>query len=200
MKKLTLILSVYAFSQGLVSQVPQLQVSLSLNGYDIEQLTSPQDPNTIPTIYMVMGDELGFEVLGVPSNSSVRPKIHGLPKVWEASFAGDMMFHVDPNFGPNTISPFIGLDSRVHTLMLRRYPSGFEPFERDWQITRLQSNTSVYEWSYTAQRKMDPTLIRYNQNNYYRWPKKHKNKDGTFKNQRQNQKEGLNMKFLYHWY
>lgn len=186
----------FAQAQGVNTN---FQVYLSVNGVEKAQLTSPQDPNTIPTINMVMGDELGFRILGAPSDSSVRPKIYGLPKVWEAAFAGDMMYHVDPNFGPNTINPFIGLDSRVHTLMLKPFPEDFEIFEKDWVIRNLPNNTSAYEWSYTAQRQMDPMIEKYDQNNYYRWPKRHKNKDGTFKNQRQNQKEGLNMKFLYHW-
>ena len=177
----------------------QLQsVELTVNGKKVSQLTYPQNPQNIPTIEMFMGDDLDFKITASSNSKQYRPAISGLPKVWEAAFAGDMMFHVDPNFEPNTINPFIGLDSRVHTLMMRRYPAGFKVFEKDWNITQQGSN-SVYKWRYTAQREMDPAITKYDEGTYYRWPKKHKKKDGTFMNQRQNQKEGLNMKFLYHW-
>lgn len=178
-----------------------MTVVLSVNGATLQTINYPQDASNIPTLNLTMGDDLKFEVSGSVESTIVKPEIYGLPKVWEAPFAGDMYFHCDPNFGPNSINPFIGLDSRVHTLMLRPFPDDFKIFENGWSISDASSSksvSSIFEWTYTAQREMDPQVRNY-KTGYYKWQKKHKKKDGKFISQRQNQKEGLNMKFLSHW-
>lgn len=179
------------------------EVNLKVNENEAITLTYPQKESDIPIINLTMGDDLDFTVIGSLPENTVRPRIYGLPKVWEAPFAGDLYFHCDPNFGPATINPFIGFDSRVHTLMLRKFPDNYSIVEKDWDVSINNEETTqftIFDWKYTAQREMDPDILNYKQDNYYRWAKRHKNKDGTLKNQRQNQKEGLNMKFLHHWY
>lgn len=201
MKNLLYALGIFIsiLSYTVKAQTTNFNLKLLVDGVQLKELNSENNKDLsdseLPVLELKIGKKLQFKV---SSEQAHRPYISGLPMVWEAAFAGDIMFHCDPNFAPLSITPFIGLDSRVHTLMLRPFPENFKLFEDDWLATG-DNNRHVYDWTYTIQREMNPNL-RYSANNYYDWPKKHKSKStGAYISQRQNQKEGLNMKFLYHW-
>lgn len=173
-------------------------VALTTGG-ETTTISYPQDDTDIPVLDMVMGDELQIEVK--TPYQGLEPEIYGLPKVWPAAFAGDLMFYCDPNYGPGSINPHIGLDSRVHTLQLRPFPPDYVLYENweEWIDYGAEDGKdwNVFQWTYTAEREMDATKTKYEP--FHKWEKKHFKKDGTLMNQRQNQKEGLNMKFLNHW-
>lgn len=174
------------------------ELKLGKNGNDLQTIAYPQNENNIPTFDFVMGDELNIELTS--DYKGLEPIIYGLPKIWAAPFAGDLMFHCDPNYGPGSINPFIGLDSRVHTLMLRPFPPGYI-LRESWEESPVYLTDKTrhrFSWTYTAEREMDANLSSYVAP--HKWEKKHIKKDGSgILDQRQNQKEGLNMKFLNHW-
>ncbi|MBO9573504.1 MAG: hypothetical protein J7497_15045, partial [Chitinophagaceae bacterium] len=204
----------------LYSYVNTFKVTVSINGVAKPTLTYPA---ASPANYTVtMGDDISVKV---ESSAPVTPEIHGATKVWPAAFAGDMTFHCDPDVQPGSYYPFIGLDTRVHTLMLRPYPNGFVDQAPDWNPKgQLQSQTGLYNyaWSWTADRQSDGTKTKYSPSLI--WPKAHldtkyRQSDGSYAltnadasdctkcksmtynhgvtgYQRQDQKEGLNMQYL----
>lgn len=188
--------------------VNTFNVTVNING--VAQTTINYPSSTIPTYNVTMGDSVSITV---NSDKNVTPEIHGVTRVWPATFAGDMMFQCNPDVQPGEYNPFIGLDSRVHTLMLRKYPAGFQTRVPDWNPKGTLSNgIYTYSWGWTADRQMDPAKSKYTPS--LTWPKCHlspvRNADGSYdlstcKNmgttaspvyQRQDQKEGLNIQYL----
>ena len=184
-------------------------VIVSINGVDKPAITYPV--TTPPTYDLTMGDSISVRV---NTNVNVTPEIHGATRVWPAQFAGDMTYQCEPDLQPNGYIPFIGLDSRVHTLMLRPYPSGFQQKTPDWNPKgSVLNGVYSYAWGWTADREMDANKSKYTPSLI--WPKCHlnptRNPDGSYdlttcKNmsgdannpiyQRQDQKEGLNIQYL----
>jgi hypothetical protein len=185
------------------------RVTVSINGVNQPAITYPS--STVPTYNLTMGDSIG---VNVEIDKNMVPEIFGATQVWPAAFAGDLMFHCDPNKQPGGYAPFIGLDSRVHTLMLRPYPSNFQVKNLDWNPKgTLQSGMYQYQWGWTADRQTDANKTIYTPS--LLWPKCHlnptRNADGSYNlnackamgsdfwgnvYQRQDQKEGLNIQYL----
>lgn len=148
---------------------------------------------------LTMGDKITFEI---KTPFSLVPDISGVPDVWIARFAGDLMYYCTPSVVANDYKAFLGYDSRVHNLMIRRYPEGFEK-QYDNFIVR---DDDVWEWSWVLRRRMDANKTRYKHG--YEWPKTQQLAEdnpitllnGTkSRTQRRNQKEGLNMQYLTYW-
>ena len=149
---------------------------------------------------LTMGDKIAFEI---STPFTAIPQILGIPDVWVARSAGDLMYYCTPSVVPDDIKPFLGYDTRVHNLMLRQYPGHFTPtYDR---LTFYPQNHS-FHWSWILKRRMDATKTTYAHS--YDWPKTQrlaKNNpitllDGTTSRiQRRNQKEGLNMQYLTYW-
>ena len=157
------------------------------------------EPLELPALDVKMGDKITFEI-GAPFFAV--PDMSGIPDVWIARFAGDLMYYTTPSVIPGDHKAFLGYDTRVHNLMLRRYPDGFEP--RYEKFTR--NGSDMYTWSWVLRRRMDANKTRYEHG--YEWPKTQtlaENNpitllDGTKSHtQRRNQKEGLNMQYLTYW-
>ena len=147
---------------------------------------------------LTMGDTITFEI---ETPFFAVPDISGIPDVWIARFAGDLMYYCTPSVIPKDYKAFLGYDTRVHNLMLRRYPAGFEK-----QYDNFDQDRNVYKWSWVLKRRMDADTSSYT--NVYEWPKTQTLAptnpitllDGTQSfTQRRNQKEGLNMQYLTYW-
>ena len=169
-----------------------LKVSILINDNKKVDILYPQQENNLPTINLIMGDKVDFVV---EKDDELTPKIFGVPDVWVAPFAGDLMFHCNASVQPGEVQPFIGFDSRVHTLMLRAYPKKFKKHVPDWSKNYIASGKKItYTWSWTANREMSANKTKYVPS--YIWAKEHIDKNGNLTTQRQNQKEGLNMQYL----
>ncbi|MFC0181925.1 hypothetical protein ACFFJX_04905 [Pseudarcicella hirudinis] len=196
------------------------QFKLLVNGTErINVNTADSNAEEIlANVSLKLGDDVSIEYKSSLDNA---PDIAGVPSVWPAAFAGDMMFHCNPNVQPGGPRPFIGYDSRVHTLMMRSRPSTQSELYPSWQKDMVQG-LPRYRWSWTADRVMDGNVTKYTPS--LTWPKCHlattTNSDGsltyltrtgegvasyTCKNmgtdsapvyQRQDQKEGLNIQYL----
>lgn len=139
---------------------------------------------------LVLGDSIHFEVL---YRGRRPPQIKGVPAVWIARFAGDLMYYCSPNVSPGEFQPWIGYDSQVHHLQMRNYKGDplFEEKVPDW----TNDGNNTWYWGWTVQRRMDHRVATYQAE--YTWPKYKVLKDGGI--QRNNQREGLNLQFLNYW-
>lgn len=185
-----------------------LRLAVKVNGDDIQEspYLIPQNALNGPDIApldidlgtLTMGDTVTFEV-NSPYNSI--PYIRNVPDVWIARFAGDLMYYASPSVVPGSLKPFLGYDTRVHNLMLRTYPEGVD---RLYDHMLQNVDTRTWTWSWTLRRRMDASKTTYSYE--YEWPKTKTLTnpitllDGTKSyQQRNNQKEGLNMQYLTYW-
>ena len=169
----------------------------AVNGYaDI----SPLNIDLTDQGDLTMGDKIAFEIS--PPFTAI-PQILGIPDVWVARSAGDLMYYCTPSVVPDDIKPFLGYDTRVHNLMLRQHPGHFTP---TYDRLMFDKRNHLFQWSWILKRRMDATKTTYVHS--YDWPKTQrlaKNNpitllDGTTSRiQRRNQKEGLNMQYLTYW-
>ncbi|MGJ1195063.1 hypothetical protein ACR777_02540 [Sphingobacterium spiritivorum] len=167
----------------------RLKVFISVNGaFKSVYYAGNKDPDPLD---LVMGDSVTYEVSYYGRNA---PKIEGVPGVWIARFAGDLMYYCSPSVTPNEFNPWIGYDSRVHTLQLRN-KSGDPSFRERVPNWTHKPVTARWTWSWTAQRRMDATKPKYQAS--YNWKKYKVLNNGSL--QRNNQKEGLNVQFLNYW-
>ena len=164
-----------------------LSVQVKVNGV-LQQTYKAGNVNPNP-INLKMGDDVSYEVTYRGSDS---PVIEGVPGVWIARFAGDLMYYCTPSIQPNEFNPWIGYDSRVHNMQLRNYKGtpNFQLKVPDWS-----KNGNVWSWSWTAQRRMDANKVKYSPSHV--WIKYKTLKGGA--KQRNNQREGLNIQFLEYW-
>ena len=166
-----------------------LKVFVSINGiFNHVYFAGDKDPEPIN---LIMGDSVTYEV-GYYGRST--PKIEGVPGVWVARFAGDLMYYCSPSVTPNEFNPWIGYDSRVHTLQLRN-KSGDPAFIQRVPDWTHDPQTNRWIWGWPAQRRMDATKSKYQAS--YTWKKYKVLNNGSL--QRNNQKEGLNVQFLNYW-
>lgn len=137
-----------------------------------------------------MGDLITFDVT---YRGSGKPTIEGVAGTWTARFAGDLMYYCTPSVTPGEFNPWIGYDSRVHNMQLRRYKGDpdFQLKVPDWN----HSTGNLYTWSWTAQRRTDANKVKYQPSHV--WIKYKTLASGA--KQRNNQREGLNMQFLEYW-
>ena len=164
-----------------------LSVNVKINNVQV-QTYKAGNKNPSP-LNLKMGDVVTYEV---NYKGHKAPQIEGMPGVWIARFAGDLMYYCSPSVTPGEFSPWIGFDSRVHNLQLRNYngtPS-FKMRELDW----IHSE-NTWTWSYAAQREMDANKSKYLQP--HTWIKYKTLKSGI--KQRNNQREGLNIQYLEYW-
>lgn len=164
-----------------------LTVSFFLNGKLVQ---TNKSGNVNPTIIgATMGDSISYEVT---YNGTKPPRVEGIPSVWIARFAGDLMYYCSPNTNPGEFNPWIGYDSRVHNMQLRRYDGdpNFTLKVADWE-----RSGNVWSWGTVAQRRMDARKDKYQA--AYTWIKYKTLKSGA--KQRNNQREGLNIQFLDYW-
>jgi hypothetical protein len=174
----------------------KFELHIAVNGVEKTVQQWRKQGNEVPTIDLKMGDDVAFKVVDNTSStvsSSYRPKVTGIPAVWVAPFAGDLMFYCSPSVTPGEFNPWIGMDTRVHTLMLRKYPPDFQVNVPDWD--KVSSSPRAFLWNWTAQRHMDASKDKYTA--AYTWIKYKVLKDKSL--QRNNQKEGLNLTFLSFW-
>jgi len=150
--------------------VTNFRVVVSINGALYDPITYPQSTASIPVYNATMGDEISISVQSDIMDGGILPEIHGVPKVWAAQFAGDMMYHCNPDVQPGEFNPFIGFDTRVHTLMVRKTPDDFYSNVPNWDLT-LDGTKQSYSWSWTADRQMDATKTKYMPS--LTWPKAH---------------------------
>ncbi len=120
---------------------------------------------------------------------SNNPSIVGVASTWIARFSNDLQYYLSPSITPGEYKPWIGFDTRVHFLMMRRYPKNWKLKEDDWVA---ENGGKSFSW--TAQTITDISLSeKYTPE--YKWPKYNEAKD----KQRHSQKEGLNMEILNSW-
>ena len=117
--------------------------------------------------------------------------VSGFPGTWLARFAGEAMYWCTPSITPGDYRPFLGFDAQIHGTALRRYPDNFITNENAWQY---DDTDETYSWSYIVQREMDTSKTTYTPQAV--WNKQHTVGSVT---QRRNQREGVNMQFLYSW-
>ncbi len=148
-----------------------------------------------------IGDQVKFTVRA-PSPSQIQ--ISGLPGIWTARAAGEVLYYSTPSISPGEYRPFLGFDSQVHGTAIRKYPEGFKVKEDDW----VSNNNGTYSWTYTVQRPMDPSIPKgtiTDGENIVKWSKTKQGNPklpggGTAIVQRNNQREGLNMNLLQGWW
>lgn len=165
-----------------------LTTHLNINGVFKQIFKGGNNPNEhIENI--LMGDKVSFEVWNY---SNEKPQIIGAPAVWIARFAGDLMYYCSPSVTPGEFAPWIGYDSRVHTLQMRNYSNdpSFSVQVPDWHEEGIRKY-----WSFVAQRRMDANTTKYNAE--HTWIKYKILANGA--KQRNNQREGLNVQFLNYW-
>ncbi len=173
---------------------PLLGSFFKKQGANVKIRINEEDPVTITgsvhapltTLNAQMGDKISLEVHGF--SETEKPVLEGIPQTWIARFAGELMYYCTPSVNPGDLTPFIGFDSRIHNLMVRKYPQGFEERVPDWE---WDEEGKYWKWSFTVQRRMDGNLAKYP--TPFLWPKYHLVNN---KKQRRNQKEGVNIQYL----
>ena len=165
----------------------QMQVRMFVNGI-ARRTYSAGNLNPDP-IDLVMGDSIRFEVT---YKGNQAPTILGVPNVWIARFAGDLMYYCTPNTKPGEFNPWIGYDSRVHNMQVRQY-SGDSQFRL--KVPTWQKTNDIWSWGSTAKRRMNSSKKKYTAP--HTWIKYKILKGGA--KQRNNQREGLNIQFLNYW-
>jgi hypothetical protein len=165
-----------------------IEVQVKVNG-ELKQTYKAGNENPTP-IDITLGDVVSYDVKHYGKQS---PKIEGMPGLWIARFAGDLMYYCSPSIQPDEFNPWIGYDSRVHTLQLRNIEGdpSFKVRVPDWYVSVPNS----WSWSWYAQRRMDANKSKYEAS--HTWIKYKTLSSGA--KQRNNQREGLNVQFLNYW-
>jgi arabinogalactan endo-1,4-beta-galactosidase len=163
-----------------------------------------EEMNKIPQLNLKIGDSVVFGTFYKTS------KIKGIPEIWIARAAGESKYFTTPSIHPNEYKPFLGYDSQVHGVAVRSHPT---PNNKKTPRKLYNKDTQLYEWYWIAQRRMESQIKssienRTSENAVLKKYKEAKrmgqdkfaigNKDSITK-QRNNQREGYNMQFLYAW-
>ncbi|MEO0553532.1 MAG: glycosyl hydrolase 53 family protein [Bacteroidota bacterium] len=164
--------------------------------------------NPTNALDLLVGDSVVFK-------SSSALTITGLPEIWLARFAGESKYYCTPSITPGEYRPFLGFDSQVHGVAVRKYAD-----ESDIQVPSWDILSGHYYLYWIAQRRMDASKPSYTTSITSGLLDKEKhaiNFGTTFSNgfkvgknasgqaiyqpsQRNNQREGYNMQILHAWY
>ena len=158
-----------------------------------------------------MGDHITLEI-AVPLISSFAdrvdfdannpdhyPRLEGFPFTWMAFFSGEVLFQCEPSIQPGEWRPWVGYDSQVHGTAMRKYPADFSEKFYSWHVTS-NLNYIFYRWTGKITRRMSNTVsIDTHPNHSWNKQKVFTDSAGQTHNQRNNQKEGLNMELLRAW-
>lgn len=158
----------------------------------------------VPQIDFKAGDSVVFE--SKYENFSIK----GVPEIWLARAAGESKYYCSPSIRPDEYRPFLGYDSQVHGVAVRKHPA---PNQKKTPEVQYNSETGKYSWYWIAQRRMDPSIKnnhRLSEQNVvftkYKEAEKLSNPNGfpigkgiKIKKQRNNQREGYNMQLLNAW-
>jgi arabinogalactan endo-1,4-beta-galactosidase len=178
---------------------------------DITQTYFSYDPDKV--LDLVMGDSVVFRAKD--PNFIVK----NLPEIWIARTGGETRYMYTPSIKPGEFRPFLGFDSQVHGVALRKYPDGFQL--RQPEVV-YDAAKQLFTWYWIAQTRMD-VLARFDDYGNSNLPKDETfSKYKLFKDfpsnnpgfkigkdpsgneqyvtrQRNNQREGYNMQFLHAW-
>ena len=165
-----------------------------------------------------MGNKLKFYIpkLSNPEidNDFESLDINGVPTIWTALFAEEVKYYCSPNTKPGEFKPWIGLDTWVHTLWVKAYDEFYNedytnlnghkwsPTEKPWTVERHENGQEYYTWEWVVQRRMEPTIDKYEKVHKWGKTKVSKIEDANheiFYEQRDNQKEGTLMDILHSW-
>ncbi|MEM0940646.1 MAG: glycosyl hydrolase 53 family protein [Bacteroidota bacterium] len=133
--------------------------------------------------------------------------ISNLPEVWIARTAGEVKYYCTPSVRPGEYRPFLGFDSQVHSVALRKHP---DSTNKKIPEVEYHEHSGVHSWYWIAQRRMDPKKTNYTSNLPPNMLQKEKysanlGNDGFLvggkkvPSQRNNQREGYNMQLLHAW-
>ena len=173
-------------------------IPLSAHGYSFSEGARKRRP-----INFLPGDSVVF----VTKHKEF--SLEGLPEIWLARAAGESKYYCTPSIKPDQYRPFLGYDSQVHGVALRKHPA---PDEKKTPAVSFDKNTGLYKWSWIAQRRMDPSIKDNSQlqSENIRF-KKYKTAQNfntinfpigggqKVDKQRNNQREGYNMQLLFAW-
>ena len=126
-----------------------------------------------------------------------------------ARAAGESKYYCTPSIKPDQYKPFLGYDSQVHGVALRKHPN---PDKKKTPAVSYDKDMGLYKWSWIAQRRMDTSI---KDNSQLQSENISFEKYKTAQNlgvkefpigggekvdkQRNNQREGYNMQLLYAW-
>jgi arabinogalactan endo-1,4-beta-galactosidase len=136
--------------------------------------------------------------------------LEGIPEIWLARSGGDSKYYCSPNTKPNEFRPFLGYDSQVHGVALRKHP---DPDNKKTPSLIHNEEANTYSWYWIAQRRMDSEIDSkiYSSLGGNMPLSKFKKASDLGKTdfpvgggervtkQRNNQREGYNMQLLYAW-
>ena len=121
------------------------------------------------------------------------PSISGFPYAWRAFFGGEVLYQCESSIQPGGWRPWLGYDSQVHGLAVRKYPNGYHKKFNPWEAHLANNGTHVvYRWATRVTRRMAVDALDPQQSPEHVWNKQ-KTSPVT---QRNNQKEGLNMEIM----
>lgn len=105
--------------------------------------------NPTNALDLLVGDSVVFK-------SSSALTITGLPEIWLARFAGESKYYCTPSITPGEYRPFLGFDSQVHGVAVRKYAD-----ESDIQVPSWDILSGHYYLYWIAQRRMDASKPSY---------------------------------------
>ena len=170
----------------------------------ITQSYSIAQPNPTESLRLQPGDSVVF------TSSYSDFFLEGVPEIWLARSGGDSKYYCSPNTKPDEYRPFLGYDSQVHGVALRKHP---HPENKKTPKLIHNEEANTYSWHWIAQRRLDanigPNHFSSSGNNITF--SKYKTASDLGKTdfpigggervtkQRNNQREGYNMQLLYSW-
>lgn len=161
-------------------------------------------PNPTESLNLQPGDSVVF------TSSYNDFFLEGIPEIWLARSGGDSKYYCSPNTKTDEYRPFLGYDSQVHGVALRKHP---DPDNKKTPRIIHDEGTNTYSWYWIAQRRMDANI---DPNDFSSTGEnitftKYKTASDLGKTdfpigggervtkQRNNQREGYNMQLLYSW-
>jgi len=158
-----------------------------------------------PILDLIIGDRVEF----FAPNKFV---ILNVPEIWIARSGGESKYYVTPSLIPGEWRPFLGYDSQVHGVALRKHPT---PEQKKVPPLEYDEDRKVWSWVWTAQRRMDSNKTDFDPFECNRVWSKTKSADSmryftgsdlfdigggiSLTEQRNSQREGYNMQFLHSW-
>ncbi|MGB2128629.1 MAG: hypothetical protein ACPHXR_04040 [Flavicella sp.] len=186
-------------------RLPDIEVFRS--GSDTPYITYNAHDKPLNSLDLQMGDSVVF------NSFKKNILIKGLSDIWVAHSAGEVKFYADPSIKMGGVRPFLGFDSQVHGVKLRRYSK--EEFERPRYPKMKHTKNNYYSMYWIAQRQQKEDAAPYNpftdENGNVMFSKvkfatdfgvQNFNIGGgyTVDKQRNNQREGLNMELFNEYY
>ncbi len=156
--------SSYPLDTGVLEFNSSLQVWLTVNPGTSAAVRHKVRHSSPPTrIDSKVGDHVLLEVV-VPlasgasfdaNNPDHYPRLAGFPYVWRAFFAGETLYQCEPSVQPGEWRPWLGYDSQVHGVNLRKYPNDFNPKFHPWEAQVVNNGRHVvYRWTAKLTRRM----------------------------------------------